>query len=414
MRSRLVLCVIGLALAVGIPPNLFAAVTHATVGFCAGPGIHYSKIQDAVNAVSSSGGAIIGVCPGNYPEQVTITSSLTLQGIASGQADAAVILPPTGGMQVSTSDLDTGGHSQSVAAQIFVHNTAGVTISNLTVDGTGNQYATDDLRGILYQDASGTVNHVAVRNEIPGDTLSGIQSGQGIFVETDTGSAALLVENSSVHNYQKNGIVARYNAFLTATGNYVQGVGPTDQIAQNGIELFKAGGTIKGNTVIDNFDTLHPVSTNILLYDTTENSGNSVTTNTTGNSNIGIQLVNDAPSLGDFVSVTANKITGTNSDAIDVCTSANTIKSNLIFNSAQSAIHLDNSCEGSGINNFVNANTMQESACAGILMDSAQGNNTGPPNNLFWDIPQKITSSTSSCTAPSALARKKTTHKVSP
>ena len=76
---------------------------------------------------------------------------------------------------------------------------------------------------------SGTVNHVAVRNELPGDTLSGIQSGQGIFVETAGGSATLTVENCSVHNYQKNGIVARYNANLIGDRELRSGKRPDRQ-----------------------------------------------------------------------------------------------------------------------------------------------------------------------------------------
>ena len=150
-----------------------------------------------------------------------ITKKLTVEGIASGGQDAAVITPPVGGVQENSTD-----QKGAVAAMVLVQNTAGpVTLSNLTVDGTGNQYNNDDLRGVLYQDASGTVNHVAVRNIVPGDVPTGIQSGQGIMVETTSSSSAVLtVENSSVHNYNKNGIVARYSgAKLTAIGNYVEG-----------------------------------------------------------------------------------------------------------------------------------------------------------------------------------------------
>ncbi len=224
-----------------------------------------------------------------------------------------MISPPAGGVVVNTTD-----QRGPVAAQVLVQNTSGpVKISNLTVDGKGNQYTSDDLRGICYQDASGTVKNVAVRNEVPNDVPTGDQSGQGIMVETtNSSSASLTVENSSVHNYNKNGIVARYSgANLIATGNYVQGYGPTDVIAQNGIELAFNGatGSIKSNTVIDNFYTpTSNSSADILLYDSQEFGAIMVSANILGNSNVAVSLFTDtAGTYGDGVSVTGNKIFGT-------------------------------------------------------------------------------------------------------
>ena len=237
-------------------------------------------------------------------------------------------------------------------------------ISNLTVDGKGNQYSGEDLRGICYQDASGTVKNVAVRNEIPNDIPTGDQSGQGILVETtNSSSASLTVQNSSVHNYNKNGIVARYTgAVLVATGNYVQGSGPIDVIAQNGIELAfnGAAGTIKNNTVIDNFYTPNTSnSSDILLYDAKEYGSITISGNVLGNSNIAISLFTDAAgTYGDGVAISGNKIFGTSTfDGIDVCTNSNIITGNTIFNSAESGIHLDASCTGTGTGNNVTGNS---------------------------------------------------------
>jgi hypothetical protein len=374
---------------------------------------NFATIQSAVNAVPE--GSTIKICPGHYPEQVLINKKLTLLGVPSaGGPQAVVISPPAGGMMANTSD-----ERGEVAAQILVENTPGpVTISNLTVDGKGNQDSSNDLRGICYQDASGTVRNVAVRNELPNDTLSGIQSGQGIVVETtNSSSASLTVQNSSVHNYNKNGIVARYaGAVLTATGNYVQGSGPTDLIAQNGIELAFNGatGTIGNNTVIDNFYTpTNSSSSDILLFDARENGSIMVTGNTLGNSNIAISLSTDAAgTFGDGVTVKGNKIMGTSTfDGIDVCTNSNIITGNTIFNSAQSGIHLDESCSGTGAGNNVAGNIILESACAGILADSGTGN-VGV--NTFFTVPFPTTSSTASCTVPGGQARAKTARKPQP
>lgn len=368
--------------------------------------INFATIQLAVNAVSA--GSTIKVCPGNYPEQVVINKKLILIGITTATQNAVVISPPVGGMIVNTTD-----QRGAVAAQVLVQNTAGpVTISNLTVDGKGNQYNTADLRGILYQDASGTVKNVAVRNVVPNDTPSGVQSGQGIMVETTNSSnASLTVLNSSVHNYNKNGILARYTgAVLVATGNYVQGYGPTAVIAQNGIELAFNGatGTIKNNTVIDNFYTPNDSSSsNILLYDAKENGSIVVSGNTLGNSNVAISLFTSTPgTYGDGVSVSGNKIFGTSTfDGIDVCTNGNAITNNTIFNSAESGIHLDASCGGTGIGNGVTGNTILESACAGILADSGTG--TVGAGNVYFTVPFPVTSSSASCSLPASQTRTK-------
>lgn len=388
--------------------TLSVAVT-VQVGGCLNI-VNFTTIQAAINAVPP--GSIIKVCPGNYPEQLLITKKLTLMGIVSGTQDAVVISPPPGGLSVNTSDL-----RGPVAAQILVQNATGVLITNLTVDGKGNNYNNDDLRGVLYQDASGTVNHVAVRNEVPGDIPTGIQSGQGIMVETTTSASAVLtVQNSSVHNYNKNGILARYTgAVLNATGNYVQGYGPTSIIAQNGIELAFSGaaGIIKGNTVIDNFYIPTDSSaSDILLYEAAE-SGVVVSGNTAGNSNIAIALFAATPgTYGDNVSVTGNKIFGTSTfDGIDACSNGNTITGNFIFNSAQSGVHLDASCGTTGTGNAVSGNTIEESACAGILDDT--GSNTFG-TNTYYTVPFTLTSSTAGCPLSAAPTRARPRTKVRP
>jgi hypothetical protein len=138
----------------------------------------------------------------------------------------------------------------------------------------------------------------------------------------------VTVENSSVHNYNKNGITGNdLNTQLVIALNYVQGI-------QLG---YGAAGTIKGNTVIDNIygDPTVAASANILLYDTAENSGITVTNNRVGNSQIPIALItlgDDGANLGDGVTVTDNHIFGTSTyDAIDVCTNGNTVTGNTIF-----------------------------------------------------------------------------------
>jgi hypothetical protein len=134
-----------------------------------------------------------------------------------------------------------------------------VTISNLTVDGTGNGVFSCglDIQGILFQNASGTLNHVAVRNQVPNSGFGGCQIGESIYVQTAASqTSSLTVENSSVHNSNKNGITGNdAGTTLIVSGSYVQGAGvvASGGAAQNGIQLaFGATGKVSSSTVIDN------------------------------------------------------------------------------------------------------------------------------------------------------------------
>jgi parallel beta-helix repeat protein len=213
----------------------------------------------------------------------------------------------------------------------------------------------------------------------------------------------------------------RAGTTLTATGNYVEGSGlaPCPQpsgcqtAAQNGIEIADgATGTIKSNTVIDNVygDATIATSSDILLYDAAENTGITISGNIVGNSQIPIGLDKGPMGLGDGVYVTSNKIFGPSTiDGIDLCTNGNIVKGNTIFNSAESGVHLDASCGGTGNSNTVTGNTILESECAGILDDT--GTNTTTPDTYFT-VPFPVASSTGGCTIPAAAV--KTMHKFRP
>ncbi|MGA8068494.1 MAG: right-handed parallel beta-helix repeat-containing protein [Terriglobales bacterium] len=399
------------------------AAHYAQVGSCTPPNppLHtYVTIQAAVTA--SPAGTVIEICPGTYPEQVTIGKNLTLEGVGNLSSDAVVILPPAGGVVQNATDVS---NSDPIAAQILVQ-FATVSISNLTVDGTGNgllNTCTPDFDGILFQNASGTVNHVAVRNQLLGDVQGGCLTGDPIYVETGNGyTSTVTVENSSVHNYNRNGITGRYaGTTLNVNGTYVQGAGPLGlgYAAQNGIEVgFGAKGKITTNTVIDN-SYVGPTygASSILLYGAEENSSITVTGNILGNSQIPIGLYSNgqAGQLNNGVTVTGNKIFGTPTfDAIDVCSNGNVVTGNTIFNSAESGVHLDASCGGTGQNNNALSNTILESACAGVLDDwSATGGNSYS-SETYYTVPFPVAYSAGGCTIPGELARAKTVHRVRP
>lgn len=87
-----------------------------------------TPIQSAISAASS--GAVICVNAGSYPEQLSITKPLTLQGLGTG-ANPAEIAPAS--VAANSVSPDSGN---SEAAIILVSSTTQVTITNLVVDGS--------------------------------------------------------------------------------------------------------------------------------------------------------------------------------------------------------------------------------------------------------------------------------------
>ncbi|MGA2978820.1 MAG: hypothetical protein ABSD76_04455 [Terriglobales bacterium] len=438
MRSerRFKFSCLGLLVLIALSGRAFSSDTYVVVGptyNCVGHYAWVPTINQALAAVKGAKKAVIAVCPGTYPEQVVITQqNLTLVGVADTYShDSAVIMPPATGSVTNTVDLDTG---LNIAAQILVQNATGASISNITIDGTGNGIGdcNTDLPGILFQNASGTVNHVVVQNQIPGGSLSNCSTGESVYVQTSTGNVSTVtVENSLLQNYNKNGITGNDpGTTMTLSGNYIVGSGVVSGGAvQNGIQLgYGATGKISTNTVSDNNNDGPPYAADILLIDTAENGGISVSNNILSNSQLPLGLETDfanGPSeYGDGVTVTGNKVFGASIyDGIDVCTNGNKVTTNLILNSAESGVHLDASCGATygggtlftGNNNTLTGNTMEGGSCAGILEDTGTSGNSIVSEN-YYAVPLTLTSSTSSCpiaTGP-AHTKAKTALKFSP
>jgi hypothetical protein len=221
------------------------ALNYEVGGCKTGAGyVNFTTISAAVTGVPA--GSRIEICPGTYPEQVTITQPLTLQGIASGNANRAVItLNPNGGFVPNVTSIQLG----PVYAQVLVENVspAGpVDIIGITVDGSGANAGCSSLTlaGIFYaSDTSGTVNEVTARNQVNGDCA------WGIWVENGGGTnATATIENSSVRNQGTSGggigVFTFTPTTLTATvsGNFLSNAGG------NAI-LSSTNGEISGNVV---------------------------------------------------------------------------------------------------------------------------------------------------------------------
>lgn len=302
----LLLLMFGLIL--GIHPML--AATTFVVGNCK-PGSNFSSISAAVSTVPA--GSIVLVCPGTYNEQVRITKPLTLEGIASGNSDQAVIAPPAGGLATNA----TNDNGQTLAVQLWVDNAPGgpVNITNITVDGTGNGVACTGgfVVGIFYQNSAGTANRVAIRNQ------KGQGCGVGIWAEGGSALPTVTIENSSVHDVDFIGIHTETNTFgtseLTAT---IKANDVNVGAATIGIFLKQGSNTtVSANVVIASQDGIEALG----------GAMGSVSGNTVMNAQIGILAESDG------VGVTSNKVFDSPSIGIAANTAVAAIQSNSIANS---------------------------------------------------------------------------------
>jgi hypothetical protein len=420
------------------------ASTTVGVGTCNTAIPYYSTISEAV--ASAPAGSTIKICPGTYPEQVTITKNLTLEGVSSSGAFNAVVTSPASGVVANTTDLyPAGGPGQPIAAQIAVltpekNGTAGspikVSISDLAVDGSNNGLSgcTTDLVGIYYQNASGTIKNVATRYQELDPSDFGCQDGLAIFVESGYGTggtASVTIEDSSVHDYDKNGItVDGSGTTATISGNYVVGIGATPLIAQNGIQVSDgATGKVSSNTVTDDvYVNPSDCSSNgscysasgILLYDTGGSASNQVTVsgNTVSNTQGAIVAVGDSNGTADYNSVSTNKVTSTPAiavtgytyllDGIDLCSNNNTATGNTVFYSSGAGVHIDSSCTEAtgptGMNTSV-ADTTANEACAGVLTGNNEGTSAASGTTAYNVV--AIVATTDTCPAgPAEPAQK--------
>lgn len=346
---------------------------------CIASKVVYTTIQAAVNAASS--GSKIEVCPGTYPEQVVITVPLTLTGVPGGTADNPTVVAPSSGAVANTT-VTPRGTTYPTAAQLLIQNTTGVAIENLSVDGS-NSGLTDcntGIVGIYYQNASGTVKSATVQNQVG---YSGCYLGYGVYVETDSGSSAVTIENNSVQ-FTSGLTIGAVAAGTTVTikDNYVVGSAVSLDNA-----IYVAGGatgTVSGNTVI-NFasapDSLGDVTDGICGIAVSRKSGNvTVSGNSIGNTEIGICL---------YANSNTNTITGNHifstpyNDGVYICSNGNKVQDNVISSSTDSGVRLDNSsansCTGFGNNNMITKNTIN-GACVGVIEPSGTTGNIITPN----------------------------------
>lgn len=183
------------------------AATTVVVGTCKS-GTKFATVQAAVNAVAPGGKVF--VCPGIYPEQVTISQPLTLQGVLGS---AVLSVPGAGLIQ----------NADGIAAQLLVQDTAGpVTVNNITVDGS-NAVCPNPVYwiGVDFGEAvTATLSNSAVKNVSNYDCNgAGISAGR---------TSTVTIANNSVHGVSGCAVGIVVNDGATSakiTGNVISKCG---------------------------------------------------------------------------------------------------------------------------------------------------------------------------------------------
>ncbi len=292
------------------------------------------SIQAAINAASD--GDTIFIAAGTFREQVSVVGKdLTITGAGNGVGGTVIESPDAASLVANATDSNATRPTKY--AVVTVTADSNVTITGVKVDGRDQAGIPSpptnyDFLGIYVLNSDAHIDGVAVTgtDELAGADVSGNQRNHGILATSHdvahggTGAHTVEIENSTVSNFQKDGIFVN-GSTLTANihDNTIVGT-HTANTAQNGIQigsLFGAVGdgdfsgthaTVDHNTITGIGNNGPAGSASGIIVFNGDASGVSVTNNTvTGwadpqvNGNSGITFVDSNGGT-----VTGNTISG--------------------------------------------------------------------------------------------------------
>jgi large repetitive protein len=205
----------------------------------------YTSIQEAVDNASPD--TLIRVCAGTYEEQVTFGEGKDDIVLDGAGRDSTKITAPD--------DLTSGD-------LVAVNGATNITIRDFLISGPFPQTGCTDARGVrVFGGGSAVIanNRITeIRSEDP--SLRGCQNGIAVvYGDYDPGSGTSTsgtgtVLNNVIDRYQKGGIiVSEADSNATIRDNTILGVGATEDIAQNGIQVSYGGqATVRQNGIRDN------------------------------------------------------------------------------------------------------------------------------------------------------------------
>jgi parallel beta-helix repeat protein len=256
----------------------------------------FCTIQRGIDAAAATAETndVVTVGPGRYHEQLDISSPMTVVGSAARRPvlKAPAVVPP----------VNAAG-SRPI---IFVHDTGGVLLRLLVVDGRSALATNPGLAGVSFRNASGKVVSSEIRNiNAPG---AAIADGAGVMVSADHSGERVSLKRSLVHGYQAVGVVGDGPVDVRVSNNTLTGAGPTGLAIQYGVQLSSGAiGVVRGNTISDHEYTPDPLSAAGVLLDGAAD-GVRVTGNVFQNNEVGIfnSSTNNSTLAGNVVSQSTN------------------------------------------------------------------------------------------------------------
>jgi parallel beta-helix repeat protein len=370
------------------------AGTGTDSGTCRLPKHPCATISYALTQASTTATSTIDVAAGEYPQPLTITHSVIIDGAGDSGNSATLIDPST-----LAGDTDTDSTTPQEVI-VDVTGTTGVTLKNLEVSGdnaTSNfnwPGCQDDFVGVYYHDASGAMTSVQVTGiELPSDYF-GCQDGLAVYAAADNGSTTkLTMSELNVNNFEKNGITCDdAGTTCTVKKSDITGIGPTSQIAANGFQGYDAASVkLTGDKVTGNSYTgggAGDEATGLLIYDvgTVTATSNHLTDNDV-NGYFGSD--GNGPTAGTWT-ISKNTVTGATDNVsggyagygwgiqLDSTTNAVSITDNTVKSSAVYGIAL------TGVSNAtVSGNTVAKNGSDGIYVGGPGGMANDSTDNVI-------------------------------
>jgi hypothetical protein len=210
------------------------------------------------NAAPIPGGSIEAVCAGtNLSGTFTLTADC---GDVTGPLTVPSTITTVNGAGHTISATDIG--SSQFNGGILTNASSGQTmnIQNLTISGpvAGFQLCTNAgnvLYGIFFNGAAGgSLSNVTVQHifQFQNGAFGSCQTGRAIRADN---SGTITITNTTVTDYQKSGFEARGSTIMNVSGSTAGPPHPLEGlIAQNGVSIVGAAGTVANNTIFGSGD----------------------------------------------------------------------------------------------------------------------------------------------------------------
>jgi parallel beta-helix repeat protein len=319
-------------------------------------------------------------CPWTSPGIDVNYNNLTIKGPA--------VWPPTAIIE-PCSTLPEPGIEDTTQQNVLVNVAPGITgavLSHVTIDGSDAQNSftacTDDYVGVYFGNSSGHLNDDIVKNVQQPPASFGCHPGADGDVyavscvsscPSTSGTSTVAMDHVDATGYDKNGITCDGPATdCTIAATTVLGVGPSNLIAENGIQIaYGAKAAIAQSTIEGNSDPSGAAAaTGILPF---EDSGVTATHNVITDNDINVGPTLDG--VGNGLVIADNTISnatdaslGAGQGILDYGTLTATIEGNSIINNAGGGV----APYGSD-NSTISTNTILNNTAGGVIDLGATG-----------------------------------------